>query len=400
MNEQLASINNVLKSANAILSNINKKDKEYNKLNATLQSINETTESVIKVFDADKKKIAFKLSEANKFYTQKYLPFATKINDSSNDLSAKLRETKKDYDAYKKAKADCESKFKEIADIAKNCKAKSMELAKIEATITKFLKRAETNITKIDRLLIKAKEADSEINLIHKNLIEIEKTSQKSKDNIVVLEDNSNSLNEKIIKYHETSGEKLKAIQKIYDIAHETGLSGEFEKRRNDLNKEIKRWEKYVLWTSVLLLAGVIILFVCQYIGNGCEFDEVFDLNFYVRFLIFSPVVYYLYFVSTEHNKAKKLHDKYAFKTTLSMTIKSHIELLTQNGYFEKSEDCDKILDFILDGFHKIYSEPYGTDNYKMKIKLANFEIDLQKKLIEKLSKITGFESSNNTFRM
>ena len=43
-------------------------------------------------------------------------------------------------------------------------------------------------------------------------------------------------------------------------------------------------------------------------------------------------------------------------------------------------------------GFGKIYNEPYADDSYKMKVKIANFEIDLQKKLIEKLSEITGHD--------
>ena len=396
MNEQLASINIVLKDANAILDAIDKKDKDYKKLNTTLQSINTTTKSAIKVFNADKKKIASKLSEANRFYTQRYLPLATKINDPTTGLSAKLKETQKDYNAYKAVKADCEAKFKEIASIAKDSTNKSKELAKMELAIAKFHRNAEADTTKIGNLLVKAGETNTKISQIHKDLVELKKKSQELKDNIATLESNSSTLNTNIIDYHKTSKEKLEAIEKVYEIAHETGLSGEFEKRRNNLSKEIKKWEKYILITSSVLFAGVIGFFIFQLDLHDWEVDEAFDLNFYARFLIFSPLVYYIYFVSTQYNKAKKLHDKYAFKTTLSMTIKSHIELLTQNGYFEQEGQCDKILNFILDGFRKIYSEPYVSDNYKMKIKLANFEIDLQKKIIDKLSEITGYEATNS----
>lgn len=70
------------------------------------------------------------------------------------------------------------------------------------------------------------------------------------------------------------------------------------------------------------------------------------------------------------------------------MTIKSHIELLTQQGYFNEKEHVDKVLKFILDGFRNIYSEPNkNSENYKMKVKLANIEIELQKKIIAQLSK-------------
>lgn len=399
MNEQLMSINAVLKNANAILTKIDKKDKEYQKLNNTLLSINATTKVAIKSFDADQRKIKAKLSEANRFYDEKFVPVAKKVNDPQRGLPIILKTIQKDYEAYKIVKEKCVAKFDEIANAAKECRAKSKELAGIEKAIIKFHKNAEASTFQIGELLIAAGKTNTTINQIHKDLTILHETSKKSAKNIETLEGESKSLNADIAEYHRISDENKKAIEKIYGIAHETGLSGEFEKRRNTLGNEIRKWEKFVLWTSVALLAGVIMLFVGQLWANKWEFDDVFDLNFYVRFLVFSPVVYYLYFVSTQYNKAKKLHDKYAFKTTLAMVIKSHIELLTQHGYFDEDGQCNKILDFILKGFGKIYNEPYTDDNYKMKIKLANFEIDMQQKIIDKLGEITGYESGNNAIQ-
>ena len=71
------------------------------------------------------------------------------------------------------------------------------------------------------------------------------------------------------------------------------------------------------------------------------------------------------------------------------MAIKSHIDLLTKQGYFVDPEHFNRILDFVLDGFRNIYNEPHDSDNYKMKIKLANIEIDMQKKIIDKLSAVS-----------
>ena len=70
------------------------------------------------------------------------------------------------------------------------------------------------------------------------------------------------------------------------------------------------------------------------------------------------------------------------------MSIKSHIELLTQNEKFQEKESMDKLLDFIINAFNKIYQEPYDDDDYKMKIKLSNIELDLQKKFFEKIDDI------------
>ncbi len=392
MKGQLVSISAMVKNAGSILGKIDKKDKEYQKLNDTLKSINASIRIAIGSFNADKRKLATKLAEANSFYETKYLPISKKISDPSSGLSARLRTTQKDYKEYQIVKGKCVAKFQEITEITKDCKIKSRELSNVEKTILKFLKSAEINVTKISYLLSVSEKTSTQINDIHTQVSDLCNLSKASAQNIDILEKDSRTLNDKVKSYHATADEKLKAIEKVYNIAHETGLSGEFETRRNNLDKEIKHWKWWIFGASLLLLIGVIIFYTMQLFLYNWNVEVAFDLNFYIRFLIFSPLVYYLYFVSSQYNQAKKLHDKYAFKTTLAMVIKSHIELLTQYGYFEEDGQREKILDFILKGFGKIYNEPYADDSYKMKVKIANFEIDLQKKLIEKLSEITGHD--------
>jgi hypothetical protein len=68
------------------------------------------------------------------------------------------------------------------------------------------------------------------------------------------------------------------------------------------------------------------------------------------------------------------------------MTIKSHIELLTHVENFQSPERLDKILDFIIEAFNKIYNEPYSNDDFKMKVELANIKLDLQKNLLDKIN--------------
>ncbi len=65
------------------------------------------------------------------------------------------------------------------------------------------------------------------------------------------------------------------------------------------------------------------------------------------------------------------------------MSIKHHIELLVKQDLFIQEGQIEKVLDFVLDAFAKIYNEPYSDDDYKMKIKLVNIELELEKKMIE-----------------
>jgi len=54
----------------------------------------------------------------------------------------------------------------------------------------------------------------------------------------------------------------------------------------------------------------------------------------------------------------------------------------------------NQILEFVLDGFRNIYCEPSSSsDDYKMRVKLANVEIELQKKIIDKLAELAPKKS-------
>ncbi len=383
------SLTSILHETDTLFKNIKSNDKGYKALIEKLNDINERTRIAITAFKKDQSQITRYFKEADKFYQDKYLPLTEKYAITKKEFTTNANNAEKDAKKFKELKAECTSKYEEIIVLGKNYKAKITELKKIEAAIQKIHKASEQNKGKIDDLYRVITEVHKDILLKCENIKELQSECNNLTKDIQKYSQESDTNNQKIQKLHETSKVTLSEIQKIYEIASETGLSGEFEKRRDTLKKEIDKWGRYIFWTSILLFGGILALFVFQLGLNCWKLDDTFDLNFYIRFLIFSPVVYYLYFISVQYSQAKELHDKYAFKTTLSMTIKSHIELLTQQGYFNEKEHVDKVLRFILDGFRNIYSEPNkNSENYKMKVKLANVEIELQKKIIAQLSKL------------
>lgn len=384
------SISSILEEANVLIGNIKSNDKGYKLLVEKLDAVNKETNTAIAGFKKDRTKIVKLLNDAEKFYKDKYVPLAGKYAEKKKEFTTNVNNADRELKRFEKLKADCASQYEIIVNLGKNYKDKTGQLKKIEATIKSLHQASEQNKSKIDDLYQIVSSAHKEILIRNANVKQLEVECNRLTKDIQKYERESSANNRKITELHSASEAKLADIQRIYEIASETGLSGEFEKRRNTLNLEITKWEKYIFWTSILLFLGIIGLFIFQLGMNKWELNATFDLNFYIRFLIFSPIVYYLYFISVQYNKAKQLHDKYAFKTTLSMTIKSHIELLTQQGYFKDKEHINQILEFVLDGFRNIYCEPSNSsDDYKMRIKLANVEIELQKKIIDKLSELT-----------
>jgi hypothetical protein len=374
-------------NAEDLYRHIESKDKDYKKLIHSLNRINSTTEEAIDNFRHERDRIKTLLTQVNNFYDKKYTPLLQKIEDKDTGFRAKINTSTKELRELEKVKQSCSKQYDEIKKLVAEYKIKSKELSSLNTKIRKLGESSENNKNKTDTLLTKIQNTDNEIQIILANNKKRNTETTNLESSIRKRETKSQEILGEIERIFDESEIKRKEIQDVYEIAHETGLSGEFGNRRNNLKKSFVKWEKRILWTSIILLISLIGLFICQLkLYDWNIKDNNFDFNFYVRFLILSPIVYYLVFCSTQYNKVKKLHDKYSFKTTIAMTIKSHIELLAHEENFQTPERFDKILNFIIEGFSKIYNEPYTNDNFKMKVELANIKLDLQKNLLKKIN--------------
>jgi len=368
---------------------INSKDQEFSRHIEFIDNFKQTSKDVIETLKYDKNKIQTLLNQVNTFYESKYLPLLEQIEHKESGFKARITKNNNLNKELEKIKKECSNKYVEIKKYVIEYQKKLKELSVLNLKIRKLADSVEKNKLKSDKFLSSITIANNEVVRLISEIRSEKKESSQLFTEIQRINENSQKCVIDIKTNHEEANEKLIAIQKIYEIAHETGLSGEFENRRNHLKVDINKWEKRIFIISFVLLIGLIVLFICQlWLYKWDLTNKTFDVNFYVRFLILSPIVFYLTFCSTQYSKTKKLYDKYSFKTTLAMSIKFHIELLTQNDKFQDKESMDKLLDFIINAFKKIYDEPYNDENYKMKIKLSNLELNLQKRFLEKLDEI------------
>jgi len=378
------------------ISEIDVNTNEAKKLKASLKRIIDSTNIAILKFREEKNKISSLLTQINNFYNKKYLPLLNKIEDNDVGFKARLKQGTQFKNETLKLKELSKKQYDEVKKYASDLRTNYKELKSIGVLIGRLLDNSTKKSNKINEINSHILNLENRIKSLHKNLEKLFVESSNNHKTIIGLLKKSNDEFEEIKTIKNSSEKLLIEIQDIYEIAAETGLSGEFDKRKEQLKKLIIKWGKRIFISSAFLLIMIIMMFVLQLkLYNWDLTNHTFDINFYVRFLIASPVVYYLYFCSNQFNQAKKLHDKYSFKTTLAMSIKSHIELLTKHEKFNEKERMDKILEFVLDGFKNIYSEPYSQDDYKMKLKLANLELDLEKRIMENISKTFNVDTNN-----
>lgn len=384
--EQSKVLERRLEESLSLLSDISKTVSQAKNYNSSLNKTISTTNATIEKFRKERKTVTKFLHDVNVFYDKKFIPLSSKILDKTTGFQANLNNAKHDSEQITKLKLSSTFQYTEVKNFASELKKKHKELTIIDSAIRKLYDQSKANsenVYLLEKSVValeaKVKSSNAEIQILFKD-------SSENSRKIKLLLDGSNENIETINKNSSESTEILNQIKKIYDLAAETGLSGEFERQKLKLFEQLKKWEKHVINTSLLLSILIILLFTFELALYGWSLKSL-DVNFYLRFILFSPIVYYLYFCTSQYTHAKKLHDKYTFKTTLAMSIQNHIKMLLDEEKFD-SNARQKILDFVLEGFQKIYSEPYSDENIKLGLKIKDLEMKIEKKIAEKIKEL------------
>lgn len=378
-----------LVESSELLKNISGNAGEAKKLNQTLSSLVQSTNKNIEKFREERKSITKSLAEVNSFYNSKYLPLSKKISDKTEGLQAKIALSKKASDEIVSIKASSTQQFNEVKKLASEFNQKAKELRLIDSNIRKLYDKTKENQQDSESIVRSLSKIETEINSASTAIQQLHKNSEETSAKINVLLNTSDTETDIIKENREKSNSYLNEITKIYNLAAQTGLSGEFERQKKRLGWQVTKWEILLGVTAIFLLCCIIYFFQWEIknIHGGKITKDAFDIGFYTRFLMSSPVVYFLYFCARQHSQTKRLYDKYAFKTTLTMSIRNHIEMLLDEVRFGDGAQ-EKIVEFVLAAFQKIYTEPYTDRDLKLAVKFDKLEMQMDKTISEKLEQI------------
>lgn len=345
-----------LNKLNDTVATNNKYKKYFSKINGISRS---AEDSIDKIRD-NRSKLSTLLTSVNKFYEKKYKPLYEEIENPERGFKATIKKGEEFVREIKKIRENQESEIKLIKGLVSDSRKNLQEIKRIDSSIRKV----EKNILEKERKVINnediIEQAKIKVEAARDRILEIEKTSNEKEVEIIRLHTSSENLTFEITSFHKKASDTLDKIREIYEISGSTGLGGEFKLRKEDLENEVLRWKRLIFKTTVVLSTIVISLFVLQLFLYGWNLKTIqFDGNFYSRFLITSPIIFYLTFVTTQFNKSSLSLEKYAFKAALALSIDAHINLLTNIDNIKDKEHIDLIAKFILDGFKKIHDEPY-----------------------------------------
>ena len=101
------------------------------------------------------------------------------------------------------------------------------------------------------------------------------------------------------------------------------GLKSDIKKKEEYYKREIQKWEVRILISVFVLLLFMIALFILQLELCQWKLELInFQLGFYLRFLLTSPIIFYLLFSTKQYGKNRKIFNQYTNKLTTYLAIK------------------------------------------------------------------------------
>lgn len=150
------------------------------------------------------------------------------------------------------------------------------------------------------------------------------------------------------------SEEYKNQIGEILEISTNTSVGDSFNQRKKELKGGLKFWLLGFVTSSFLLTLAISGLVWMAYDQKGLHIDE---WKFWYRFVLTSPLIYAVYFFSQNYGRERELLERYAFKFSLSLSLRSYAQLLADN--FKSPEAITKAQDFTLKSLRSVYKEPY-----------------------------------------
>lgn len=356
-----------LSSANEILKLIKEEHSDVKKESSKIATINPKIESTIAnaengIVDLRKKRDNLKnlLSSTERYINNNFQSLKNKIDDPNEGLNAKLKKGKKFETSANSLNKNFQKASIKLSELKKESTDKIRDIRKTHYDLKLIDKSLRQIKQDIDGTNLEIEESKIKIDTAKNVILENERKVVDSSNIISRLQTESTSNSESIGEFKSEAESDLEKIKNIYGMAANAGLGGEFDKSRKHIEKNLKVWRIHIISATSLLFLFFILFFIFQLSIVDYDLSRV-KINdaILTRLLMSAPIIFYLVFSTSQYNRNKMLYERYAYKTAISLSIEAHMSLLLRIDKQGDGMVSDKVLDFILSGFRKIYREPY-----------------------------------------
>ncbi|HAT74053.1 MAG TPA: hypothetical protein DCS08_03540 [Candidatus Moranbacteria bacterium] len=249
---------------------------------------------------------------------------------------------------------------KELEQKLNETEQKLQSLGDLSALIQDFNSKKQ----EMEALILSVQNQKTQFDEFSNSLPEKQKTLHDLLESIEILKNELNGREEK----NKIAEEKLLEIQlktneinnlsleQLGKIANEK-LSNSFDNVKKELKNSNKKWFGWLLGTSILLLASVVLIVFWQ----TKQGDSIFEISFLVKIALTFPIIFFEFFVNREYSRSQRLIEEYEFKSSVARSLEAYKEIVV--GLFDEKEgdEFKKKLDFILEAIGGLYSSPMAN---------------------------------------
>jgi hypothetical protein len=265
-------------------------------------------------------------------------------------------------------------------------------------TLTENQNTSSATLQSINEVLTRATSVEGELKTLLKNQTDSAKTVAENVENNQI---NFTSINRELTNLQnlllDTLGDAKSDLKTIVDskaeieeriheskrllgLSADAALGGKFNKREQDVNKNLPKWLCRIVWSAIFAVIWAVIVFSCLHVNTGNPYVDLL-----VNLLKTSPGFIIMGFVIAQYNKERALEEEYAFRSAIFETINAYADLL--EGQDDKENKNISRQTMLLDAIKQVYSKPamYREADPKSFYKNSSKELfEVLKELVKK----------------
>lgn len=145
---------------------------------------------------------------------------------------------------------------------------------------------------------------------------------------------------------YESVSNNAEEVRKMMGYIADGTLSHSFNKRKDDLSKQITKWFWASMIITILAIAWVCVVFFCLSANTGCEWADIL-----INGIKSSPLFLLLGFSISQYQKERNLMEEYAFRESVAVTLTAYLEQMPE----KEDEDKRKML---ISTVEQLYTKP------------------------------------------
>ena len=145
---------------------------------------------------------------------------------------------------------------------------------------------------------------------------------------------------------YESVSNNAEEVRKMMGYIADGTLSHSFNKRKDDLSKQITKWFWASIIITILAIVWVCVVFFCLSANTGSEWA-----NILINGIKSSPLFLLLGFSISQYQKERNLMEEYAFRECVAVTLTAYLEQMPEKGDEEKRK-------MLISTVEQLYTKP------------------------------------------